>query len=308
MCVCILRASWIGIPCVVKKLPTNFMKIQLEDQLNEIGFLSLLRHPHIISLLGVITHDDPTSKECECGLLAGSTVVESSLSFTPPQMVIELMSGGTLEEILIQRAPKNKLTSDAFSRVYRTIVWKPLILKWALHLASAMAYLHHGLRHPVIHRDLKPANILLSSRDLKTATIKICDLGFARQLPTSVSSYENTDFYSMSGCTGSYRFMAPEVFKNQPYGLAADVYSMGSIFYWMFSGLKPHSTLTPENAVEKSCSGSPPSLTRFMLKGDKLRELILSMMHYDPRQRPSFIQVIHELENIIKTSVLWTKN
>ena len=48
-------------------------------------------------------------------------------------------------------------------------------------LADALAYMH---AKKIVHRDLKPENILLSSKDDRTAVVKLADLGFARSTRT----------------------------------------------------------------------------------------------------------------------------
>ena len=46
---------------------------------------------------------------------------------------------------------------------------------------------------------------------------------------------------------GTYKFMAPEVYNNQPYGMAADIYSLGLVLYWMLNERRmPFLPLPPE--------------------------------------------------------------
>ena len=40
--------------------------------------------------------------------------------------------------------------------------------------------------------------------------------------------------FTMTGETGSYRYMAPEVFRHEFYGPAVDVYAASMIFYQLF--------------------------------------------------------------------------
>ena len=54
--------------------------------------------------------------------------------------------------------------------------------------------------------------------------IKIVDLGFAKMLPSSSDIYKGT---SLGTCTT----MAPEVMRKQQYGVKADIWSIGAIFY-----------------------------------------------------------------------------
>lgn len=43
----------------------------------------------------------------------------------------------------------------------------------------------------------------------------------------------------MTGETGSYRYMAPEVFRHEPYGRPVDVYSFAMILCYMLKGYQP---------------------------------------------------------------------
>lgn len=70
----------------------------------------------------------------------------------------------------------------------------------------------------VIHRDLKLANLLMHDK-----SIKVADLGFAHKL-----NYEGQQVNIALGSLGT---MAPEVLENKPYGLLADMFSIGSIYY-----------------------------------------------------------------------------
>lgn len=51
--------------------------------------------------------------------------------------------------------------------------------------------------------------------------------------------------YRMTGGTGSYLFMAPEVFRHQPYNAKADVYSLGMTMYEMMAGRRPFGDMDP---------------------------------------------------------------
>jgi serine/threonine protein kinase len=88
-----------------------------------------------------------------------------------------------------------------------------------------------GLQHlharKIAHRDLKPANIFVTSN----SQVKLGDCGLAR-----VCDY--IDQMMMSKC-GSPAFMAPEVHRNEPYNLSADMFSLGVVLYRICEGKLP---------------------------------------------------------------------
>ena len=76
-------------------------------------------------------------------------------------------------------------------------------------------------RFNVIHRDIKPQNIFLS----ETGDFKLGDFGIAKAVEKTMGGTK----------IGTYKYMAPEVYNNQPYGSAADIYSLGLVLYWMLN-------------------------------------------------------------------------
>ena len=84
-------------------------------------------------------------------------------------------------------------------------------------ISSAVAYLHQS---DIKHKDLKPSNILLSKDGLW-----LTDFGTATDF--SILSSSVTD----NGERGTPKYFAPEVASFEPSGRAADIFSMGCIFF-----------------------------------------------------------------------------
>lgn len=70
----------------------------------------------------------------------------------------------------------------------------------------------------IIHRDIKPDNIFVS----QNGDFKLGDFGVARTIEKTVSGLSKK---------GTYTYMAPEVYKGEPYGANVDLYSLGVVMY-----------------------------------------------------------------------------
>tara|TARA_B100000475_G_C14977499_1_gene306734 strand:- start:341 stop:757 length:417 start_codon:yes stop_codon:yes gene_type:complete len=62
--------------------------------------------------------------------------------------------------------------------------------------------------------------------------VKLTDFGLCRYMPESSQ-------FKLTGGTGTIRYMAPEVYMGRHYNLKVDVYSLGFILYYIFTGSKP---------------------------------------------------------------------
>lgn len=159
-------------------------------------------------------------------------------------------------------------------------------LQYATQLAQGMNYLH-TCKPPVIHRDLKPANLLIDH----SGVIKVADFGLAKARPEPKPEDENP--FVMTGETGSYRFMAPEVYRGEFYTETVDVYSYAMIFYYLLSGRPPWWTLGGPKAVAKAAEGERPKIPRDW--DSRLSELLQQCWDENPMHRPSFSKIILRL-------------
>ncbi len=105
--------------------------------------------------------------------------------------------------------------------------------KIPLEVALIMAFIvcdavGHAHSIGIVHRDIKPENLLISS----DGEIKITDFGLAHIL---------TDTHiTMSGTAiGSPEFMSPEHINSNNISSASDVFSLGSLIYWLITGVSP---------------------------------------------------------------------
>lgn len=166
-------------------------------------------------------------------------------------------------------------------------------IMYAYQLAQGMNYLHTC--NPIIlHRDLKPANLLIDN----AGTLKISDFGLAkvRSKAPNVMSEE----YTMTGETGSYRFMAPEVYRHEDYSETVDVYSYAMIFYYLLDGRPPWPHLNGAVAVKKAAvEAERPIIPRKW--DERLSNLIQECWDENANVRPSFTKILCQLDEYMKS-------
>ncbi|XP_074581634.1 serine/threonine-protein kinase STY13-like isoform X2 [Curcuma longa] len=137
-----------------------------------------------------------------------------------PVMVVvtEILLGGSLRKYLINMRPRKLEPRVAVA--------------FALDIARAMECLHS---HGIIHRDLKPENLLLTADQ---RAVKLVDLGLAR---------EETLTEMMTAETGTYRWMAPELYstvtlrhgEKKHYNHKVDVYSFAIVLWELLHNRLP---------------------------------------------------------------------
>uniref|UniRef100_A0A7S0UV82 Protein kinase domain-containing protein n=1 Tax=Polytomella parva TaxID=51329 RepID=A0A7S0UV82_9CHLO len=199
--------------------------------------------------------------------------------------------------------------SDAFNRTFFAPTPRRQV-EIALDFARGMAYLH-SRRQPILHRDLKPANIMISGNlhadseqlYLDSGVIKVADFGLCKSLVPVERHGQVADIdvtYKLTGETGSYRYMAPEVFRHEPYSLKVDVYSYAMIIFQLFETNVPFAGQDPiEAARSAALEGSRPTFPpRRQLDPThrNMRQLITQCWSPDPEQRPSFEEISQILE------------
>jgi serine/threonine protein kinase len=150
------------------------------------------------------------------------------------------------------------------------------ILRLGKDITKALLSCH---KENIIHRDVKPQNIFVN----REGEYKLGDFGVAR-------SMEGTG--SASVRTGTYRYMAPEIFNGERYGPKADLYSLGLVLYWLLNErrlpfLAPEIKLPTADEEKQSClrrfrgEPLPPPATG----SEGFRRVVLKACAFDPRER-----------------------
>ncbi|XP_047334556.1 integrin-linked protein kinase 1 [Impatiens glandulifera] len=170
---------------------------------------------------------------------------------------------------------------------------KPIIaVRLALDIARGMNYLHEHKPEAIIHRDLEPSNIL---RD-DTGHLKVADFGVSKMLKVAKTVKEDKPV--TCGDT-LWRYVAPEVFKNEEYDTKVDVFSFALILQEMIEGSPPFAALQETDTPKAYVANlRPPFRAPAKFYAHGLRELIDGCWSQDPFMRPTFAQIIVILEDI----------
>ncbi len=97
----------------------------------------------------------------------------------------------------------------------------------ALSILSALEALH---ALGIVHRDLKPSNVFLTP-----VGVKLLDFGLARPIAPRDAGAD-LSITQAGTVLGTPRYMAPEVWRGEEVGPAADLFAVGALTYEMLTG------------------------------------------------------------------------
>lgn len=154
--------------------------------------------------------------------------------------------------------------------------------KFAMDIAKGVYYLHTN-KQPILHRDLKSLNVLLDH----ALNCKLADFGWTRILGKVMTSK-----------IGTYQWMAPEVINGFKYTEKADVFSFGVILWELATRKPPYYGIDGQLvSVRVVKEGLRPKISDKEAPGPFL-DLMKRCWHEDPDKRPSFGEIIKELDSM----------
>jgi serine/threonine protein kinase/tetratricopeptide (TPR) repeat protein len=147
-----------------------------------------------------------------------------------------------------------------------------------LRVCVPVSFAHRNL---VIHRDLKPANILVTA----DGEPKLLDFGIARLL--SLEPGENTvGLISDNAKPLTPAYASPEQIRGEPVNTATDVFSLGTVFFQLLTGLPPdrNESRPSEREIEKPSAVAGTPALRKALEGD-LDNIVRMATREEPERR-----------------------
>lgn len=129
-------------------------------------------------------------------------------------LIMELITGGTLRELLAERGP---MPPHAAASVMRGMLT-------GLSVAHAKG---------MVHRDIKPDNVLIDT----SSRVKLSDFGLVRAAAETTQSTDQI--------VGTVAYLSPEQVDGGALTAASDVYSAGIVLFELLTGRTPFGGETP---------------------------------------------------------------
>mmetsp|Transcript_7594 Transcript_7594/g.13363 ORF Transcript_7594/g.13363 Transcript_7594/m.13363 type:complete len:924 (-) Transcript_7594:2193-4964(-) len=249
--------KWTGQNVAVKV--ASITEFGLEGWHTEVNALQRLHHPNIIRLMGSIYNENP---QTHC-------------------LVLEYCNAGDLASALRYPTPRN-----FFFHVSSSI-------------ANAMSYLH---KRGIIHRDLKPSNCLCDGNIASgNFVVKITDFGIATEISrirgSEQGNSENENRKKLTGETGTYRWMSPEVIRHEDYSTPADVYSFAVMMWQFVTHQEPFMDIgSVEAAKAVAIEKQRPPMPKYAPKA--VVDLIETNWSDEPDQRLDFNQIAETIQGL----------
>jgi serine/threonine protein kinase len=134
-----------------------------------------------------------------------------------------------------------------------------------------------------VHRDLKPSNVLVT----EAGRVVILDFGLAK--------HTNAESLSGDGIFGTPAYMAPEQALEKPCLPAADWYAVGTMIYEVLTGRCPFDGALLAVLLKKQAEDPPAPFNISPLADRQLGELCMKLLHRDPAERPTGVDVLAHL-------------
>jgi len=171
-------------------------------------------------------------------------------------LVMELVSGGTLRELLRERG--------ALPAELALAVLEPVL--------AALSVAH---RAGLVHRDVKPENVLIGD----DGTVKVADFGLVRAVAATGST-------SRDVILGTAAYLSPEQVSTGAADARSDVYAAGVLAFELLTGNTPYHGDTALSVAYQHVNAEVPApSSRAKQVGADLDEVVLRATRRDPGQR-----------------------
>ena len=233
----------------------------------ECDFLKGIKHPNIVQFLGV--YDDPHFKQ--------------------PVLLMELVDDNLTNFLEKSQTPLPLHTQVSFTH----------------DIALALAHLHSK---QIVHRDLSSNNVLL----VAGSRAKVTDFGMSKLLGPNTTLRTAARRHNLTFCPGTEVYMPPEALTEPPeYTDKLDCFSLGPLMIQIITRRFPKpgprteridDHISPTGTAERPVLETVrrESHLRLINASHPLRNMIKNCLSFNQNDRPSAIELCHQLEEIKK--------
>ncbi|XP_067042722.1 fibroblast growth factor receptor 4-like isoform X2 [Acropora muricata] len=255
------RSDGHKLPVAVKQLKENANQQERMSLIFELETLIHVgRHPNIVSLVGACTFEEPIC------------------------VVIEFVSGGSLDKVLKASHVPNQNAYTAYTNVWSRLTEREL-LSIALDVANGMKHLES---RQCVHRDLASRNVLIGNG----LVAKVADFGMARDV--------STDGHYIKATEGRipWLWMSMEALKGVS-TIKGDVWSFGVVLWEIVTlGELPYRGVRGLLELHDLLQDGV-RLERPRHCSQELYDIMLSCWEKCPDDRPTFEELFQILQEIL---------
>ncbi|QNN25238.1 serine/threonine protein kinase [Planctomycetales bacterium ZRK34] len=185
-----------------------------------------------------------------------------------PCIIMEPLDGGSMKERL-----KPEVGMDEAE-----------VLSIGIQVCKA---LHETSRRGLLHLDVKPGNIMFDAAGVP----KLMDFGFAAIDPDD----------QLNEILGTPYYVSPELVRQLPPDLRADIYSLGATLFHAVTGHAPFEAATIKALILARLNSDPPDPREYRQDLHPLTaETLMRMMQEDPDDRHmDYTEVMEDLEDAL---------
>ncbi|HBE71594.1 MAG TPA: hypothetical protein DDW52_25910 [Planctomycetaceae bacterium] len=163
---------------------------------------------------------------------------------------------------------------------------------YAIQITAGLTAAH---ARGIVHRDLKPANLMVRDDGI----VKILDFGLARPTRNSEITSSESSLSASGLLIGTIAYMSPEQARGREVDTQSDIFSLGTLLYFMLTGRQPFPGETPSDVSAAILTRMPKPLTEVGTQvPPDVRKLVMQCLSKDTQHRPSADRVHQELKRI----------
>ena len=148
----------------------------------------------------------------------------------------------------------------------------------------------------IIHRDLKPDNVFLCGTDSEI-DVKVLDFGVAKLTAEDGLAARTQALTGTGSMVGTPYYMSPEqVYAEKDLDAAADIWSLGIVFYECLTGVRPTEADTVGRVLRKIMDGDFASVTAHRADvPEDVAALVSRMLSVERKERPRDLAEIRDI-------------